>query len=428
MHIEKLTDANPWWTTKQVPEEWKGKKRETYSSLLQSLTIREITIITGVRRSGKSTLMYQMVDGLLQKGVPAEQILFINLEDNRTADDSLDDIYRTYREQINPTDKTYFFLDEIHRRTNWESWIRTQYDRYRDCKFVISGSCSYLLRREYSTLLTGRNLTYEIFPLSFKEFLSFKDISVNDSQLKKGLILERQQYVIINAFQEYLRYGGFPEIVQKDLLFKTKILAQYFDDILYKDIVDRYMVNSRKVKDLALYLLTNITGEISLRSLRAKLGLSYESIKDYLSYYAEAFFLFAVNHFSYSMKTQKMNPSKIFCIDTGLRNAVSFRFSQDEGKLAENLVMTELKRRGDDVYYWKSGKQHEIDCVIKNKDQTLIAINSTYTDKINSRECASLKEFADEFPKTQKLICITKNVEKQEQGITYIPLWKWLLG
>jgi predicted AAA+ superfamily ATPase len=158
------------------------------------------------------------------------------------------------------------------------------------------------------------------------------------------------------------------------------------------------------------------------------LGLSYESIKDYLSYYAEAFFLFAIDHFSYSMKTQKMNPSKIFCIDTGLRNAVSFRFSQDEGKLAENLVMTELKRRGDDVYYWKSGKQHEIDCVIKNKDQTLTAINITYTDKINSRECASLKEFADEFPKTQQLVCITKNVEKQEQGITYIPLWKWLLG
>ena len=263
--------------------------------------------------------------------------------------------------------------------------------------------------------------------MSFTEFLSFKGIYIDETQVKKGLLLERQQYVIKNALQEYLSFGGFPEIIQKDLIFKTKILAQYFDDILFKDIVDRYTVNSQKAKDLALYLLTNITGQISLRSLRAMLGLSYESIKDYLSYYAEAFFLFAIDHFSYSMKTQKMNPSKIYCIDTGLRNAVSSSFSKDEGKLAENVVINELKHRGCDVYYWKSGKQHEVDCIIKNKDQTLTAINITYTDSINDREFLSLKEFAKEFPSTNTLICITKNMEKQEQGITYIPLWKWLL-
>jgi len=427
MKIDQIIDSNPWWTTKTVPDEWKGIHRKDYDPLLRSLSIKEITIITGVRRSGKSTLMYQMVDKLLKEGLPPEQILFINLEDHRINDASLEDIYQTYREHINPTEKTFFFIDEIQRRENWESWIRTHYDRYQTCKFILSGSCSYLLKREYSTLLTGRNITFEVFPLSFYEFLRFKDIDVNPAQIKKGLILKPQTYLIMNMLHEYLKYGGFPEIVKKDDLFKTRVLAQYFDDMIFKDIIDRYTVNTQKAKDLALYLFTNITTEISLRSLRTMLGLSYESIKDYLSYYAEAFFLFSIDHFSYSMKAQKTNPSKIYCIDTGLRNAISFTFSRDEGKLAENLVITELKRRGNDIYYWKSKKQHEIDFIVKNDDNTLTAINVTYSDDIHPREWTALHKFSEEYPQATSLICITKNLEKKEEEITYIPLWKWLL-
>ncbi|MFH1472586.1 MAG: ATP-binding protein [Nanoarchaeota archaeon] len=425
MDVNKLIDSNPWWLTKKVLEELMGIRREAYELLIKSVTIKEVTIITGVRRSGKSTIMYQMIDALLKNGVAPEQILFINLEDNRLANDSLDEIYSAYKERINPGKKAYVFLDEIQRKEKWELWIRRHYDLKSDCKFIISGSCSYLLKKEYSTLLTGRNLTFDVFPLSFQEFLSFKNIALDLNSLKKGLILEKEKHMVVNAFGDYLYYGGFPDITLKEKEFKTKVLAQYFDDLLYKDIVDRHNLNSQKTKDLALYLITNFTGVLSLRTLRAVLGLSYESISDYMSYYKEAFLFFSAEHFAYSMKEQKTNPSKIYCIDNGLRNAVSFKFSKDEGKLAENLVFIELKRREQDAYYWK-GKQ-EVDFIIKYSNQSIEAINVSYSDEIPEREISGLFEFKELFKKTKKLTIITKDTEKTEHGITYIPLWKWML-
>lgn len=427
MDIGKLVEANPWWATKQVPKELKGEPRSQYEMLLKTLKVPEVTIITGVRRSGKSTFMYQMVDMLLKNDIPSEQILFVNLEDKKLANNTLDDVYDTYREKMNPDKPAYIFLDEIHKRENWEAWIRTHYDRKSNIKFVISGSCSYLLKKEYSTLMTGRNLTFEVYPLSFWEFLDFRGVKVDLKNIKKGIILEKDKYTIMNNLDEYLYYGGFPAVFFRDKEFKLRLLSQYFDDILYKDIIDRYDLNSQKTKDLALYLITNFTSLISLRNIRNALGLSYDLITDYLSYYLEAFMFFTCDHFSYSMKEQKTKPSKIYCIDNGLRNAVSFKFRKDEGKLAENLVFLELKRRDKDVYYWSG--QGEVDFVIKNPDQSLTAINVTYTDEIDERETVGLLQFRDQdkFKKAKQLILITKDLEKKDKGITFIPLWKWLL-
>ncbi|MHA1866183.1 MAG: ATP-binding protein [Candidatus Heimdallarchaeaceae archaeon] len=425
MEIEKISEWNPWWENKKLIHELEGKPRPDYSYLVNSVKIKEITIITGVRRSGKSTLMYQMISNLLENGVDPKQILFVNLEDKKLIKDSLEYIYLSYRENINLDKKAYIFLDEIHRKEGWELWIRKKYDLKTNDKFVISGSCSYLLKKEYSTLLTGRNLTFEVFPLTLEEFLLFKNIKINKGNLKKGIILERTKLIILKYLREYLTTGGFPEILFKPEEYKVKILEQYFDDILYKDIIDRYNLNSKKAKDLALYLITNFTKLISLRNLRTSLGLSYSTIQDYLSYYIEAFLFFTLDHFSYSLKEQKTLPSKIYCIDNGLRNAVSFKFSKDEGKLAENLVFIELKRRQKDIYYWK--KIHEVDFVVKNKDNSLTAINVSYTDEIEEREIKSLLEFKKEFKKAKELILLTKGTEKKEQGIKFIPLWKWLL-
>lgn len=425
MEIEKLNEWNPWWESKNVPEDLKGMSRPQYNSLVNSTEIREITVITGIRRSGKSTLMYQMINNLLKAGINPGQVLFVNLEDKKLAKDNLDDIYNSYRENINPDKKAYIFLDEIHKREDWESWIRKKYDLKTNDKFIISGSCSYLLKKEYSTLLTGRNLTFEVFPLSFEEFLLFKNISLDKTSLKKGVILEKTKTLILRSLKEYLNLGGFPEIIFKPEAYKTKVLEQYFDDILYKDVIDRHNLNSQKAKDLALFLITNSTSQVSLRSLRNTLGLSYDTIKEYIAHFKEAFLFFTTDHFSYSFKEQKTLAQKIYCIDNGLRNAVSFKFSKDEGKLAENLVLTELKRMGKEAYYWKN--KGEVDFIIKNKSQSLTAINVTYTDEIGKRETAPLLEFKKKFKKTKEIIILTKNTEKKEQGIRFIPLWKWLL-
>ena len=425
MDINKLTDWNPWWEEKILIEKLVGKPRPRYSLLIDSIRVKEVTIITGVRRSGKSTIMYQMIKRLFDKGVRPEQILFVNLEDKKLTKDSLDDIYECYRENINSENKAYIFLDEVHRKENWESWVRKKYDLKEDIKFVISGSCSYLLRKEYSTLLTGRNITFDVLPLSFEEFLLFKNIDVE--KVKKGIILQKTKIKILQSLNEFIIMGGFPEIFFKEKEFKLKVLGQYFDDIIYKDIVDRYNLNSQKTKDFALYLMTNFTGDISLRNLRNSLNLSYDTIKEYISCFKEAFLFFTIDYFSYSLKEQKTRPSKIYCIDNGLRNAVSFKFSKDEGKLAENLVFLELRKRGKDVYYWKSEKQKEVDFAVKNKDGSLTAVNVSYADDINERETDALLEFKHKFKKSRRLFVITKEYEAKKRGIRFIPLWKWLL-
>src|SRR3989344_441156 len=173
MELEKLKEWNPWWENGELIKEFSGKDRPSYDELIKSIEIKEVTIITGIRRSGKSTLMYQMIQNLLNKSISPKQILLVNFEDNKLNEDSIEDIYSAYRENLNQDKKAFIFFDEIHKKNEWESWIRKKYDLKTNDKFIISGSSSYLLKKEYSTLLTGRNITFEIFPLNFKEFLLF---------------------------------------------------------------------------------------------------------------------------------------------------------------------------------------------------------------------------------------------------------------
>lgn len=426
MEIGKLSEWNPWWEDTAILEELKGKPRPYYQQLLESIHIKEITILTGVRRCGKSTLLYQMIDHLLKKGIKTYQILFVNLEDKKLTNDPLDAIYASYREHMNVDEPAYIFLDEIHRKEGWESWMRKKYDLKTKNKFIISGSCSHLLKKEYSTLLTGRNLTFEVFPLSFKEFLLFKGVPIHEANVRKGVLLEKTKFSIAKYLREYISLGGFPEVFFKEKDFKIKLLEQYFDDILYKDIIDRYTLDAQKAKDLALFLITNITSSISLRNLRNSLKLSYDTIKRYLSYYRESFLFFTLDHFSYSLKEQKTLPSKVYCVDHGLRNSVAFTFSKDEGKLVENLLFIELRRRGKEIYYWRD--KGEIDFVIKSEDQKLTAMNVSYTDEIPEREVRSLIEFKNEFgSRVKELLLLTYDTEKITNGITYIPVWKFLL-
>ncbi len=427
MEFEKLNEWNPWWENKELVKELLGIHRPEYDALIDSIDIKEITIITGVRRSGKSTIMYQMISRLLKNGITPNQILFVNFDDKKLSQDSLDEIYEGYRSNLNPDKKAYIFLDEIHKKDGWESWIRKKYDLKSNDKFVISGSCSYLLKKEYSALLTGRNLTFEVFPLSFKEFLLFKDIKLKKENVEKGILLEKTKIIILNKLHEYLELGGFPEIVLKEERFKQQILKQYFDDILYKDIVDRYNLNNQKTRDLALFLISNFTSPVSLRNMRNSLGIAYDSIKDYFSYFKEAFLFFIMDHFSYSLKEQKVRAGKVYCIDNGLRNAVSFKFSKDEGRLAENLVFLELRRKEREIYYWKGPNQEEVDFILKNKDNSLSAINVSYSDEIDKREMGALLKFQEDFKKTKEMIIITKDNEKTQKNIKFIPLWKWLL-
>ena len=219
MKLEYLNNWNPWWESKEVSPALKGVTREIDPLIFKALPEREIIVLTGIRRSGKTTIMYQMIALLLQKYKPT-QILYLNLDDEVLRNESLESIYSFYRQYKNPSEFAFIFLDEIQNISEWEKFLKKHYDMKDEVKFVISGSSSNLLRKEYSTLLTGRNVTFKIFPLSFKEYLDFLSIdyvSINTTKKNK----------ILYSLKSFLEGGGFPEVFFKEKALKYILLNSH---------------------------------------------------------------------------------------------------------------------------------------------------------------------------------------------------------
>lgn len=415
-----LLDSNFW---KQELET--GVRRSAYlNELKRLLKAREIVVVTGVRRSGKSTLLLQFFKDLIENNTKKEDTLIINFEDPRFKDlnlDLLNKIYELYLTELNPSKNHFVILDEIQVIDGWEKFARYLHENKKVNVFV-TGSSSKLLSSEYSTVLAGRHVDMELYPLSFAEFLEF-----NKLDIKSALDMESNRHKIMRLLSEYFKWGGFPKIaVTKTETEKRTILQVYFRDIVIKDIVRRYKIKEiSKLEELAKYYLTNVSTLQSFNSVRKFLGMNLDTVERFSYYMSNACFVYFTKKFSYSKKEQIANPRKVYCIDCGLRNAVAFVFSKDMGRIAENIVFNELKRKDEELYYWKG--EREVDFVIKKPDNSLTAINVTYTDKPDEREIKGLKEFRKKFKKTRKLVIITKNRIGKEQGIYLIPLWKWLL-
>jgi len=291
-------------------------------------------------------------------------------------------------------------------------------------KIIVSGSSSYLLDSQLSTLLSGRFLTIPVFPLDFREYLTFQGIEITGDPVG----LAARKYEILNQLKRYLREGGFPIVVlQEDEHTKDEFLKAYYDSIVYRDIIRVNEIRNQKtLANLLHYLFTNITAPYSYRRLKDLLGIDLNTVQDYIHFAEMAKILFEVHHFAYSLRAQTRPNRKIYCIDNGLRNAVSFRFSEDEGKLAENLVFVDLLRSGATPFYWK--KKRDVDFVVKGQDNLLTAINVSYTDAIHEREIEGRREFAGEYgDRVKEMIILTKDSEQADDTITIIPLWKWLL-
>lgn len=422
--FELLADQNPWWTGKPFENgRVRGDYREKIARLLET---GEIVVVGGVRRSGKTTLLLQTVRQLLvDKKVPAENILFVSCDQPGLSGraNALAEAVDAYRRELAPEGTIYLLFDEVQAIEGWEREVKSLYDK-KTSRIILSGSSSYLLDSQVSTLLSGRYLPVTVYPLDFAEYLQFHDIIPPRDAAGRAA----QKYGITSLLREYLREGGFPVIVlQQDERTKQDYLLAYYDSIVYRDIVQANVVrNPKALAGLLRYLFTNISAQFSYRRLKEALGIDIDTIRDYIHFAGMAKILFEVPGFSYSLQAQARQSRKIYCIDNGLRNAVSFRFSEDEGKLAENLVCIELMRSGFTPYYWKQDR--EVDFVLKAKDNLLTGINVCYSDDIPAREYEGLEEFARTFPDAVRdLVILTKDYEAVKGKITCIPLWKWLL-
>ena len=407
-------------------------RREVQDNIEPFIKFKEVVIITGPRRGGKSSLMKLICDDLLKKDrVLPSNILYLNFEDERfiefNAADDFAQIYELFLQINKPTGRLYFFLDEIQNVTGWERWINRLYEN-ENIKIFLTGSNASLLSSEISTALTGRNRNITNFPFSFGEFLKFKNYRLQENDFYQT----KKRAEIKSFFQEYLKLGGYPEIVK---INDPTLLEQYFKDIIYRDILPRYSIKKiKEIRELCLFLASNLGSIHSYSRLQNLIGVkSLNTVKTYLEILEEVFLFFRINLFDYSIKRQIYNPSKIYIIDTALGNSISFKFSENIGHIYENLVFLELKRRNKEIYYWKSKKGKEVDFLTKKGLNIEEAIQVSYNlndKKTLDREIESLLIAKDEF-KIEHLSIITEDeeMEKEIEGvkIKIIPLWKWLL-
>lgn len=412
-----------------------GIKRPYYLDKIKNLhESSHIIVITGARGSGKSFIMRQTAKTLIKEGIRKNNILIVNFEDPRFVELNtkiLQQLYDVYLEFLNPQEKPYLFLDEIQEVKDWEKWVRTIHELDK-AKIIISGSNAKLLSRELSTLLTGRHLDLVIFPLSFKEFLRFKNVD-----LSKRFEIVKKEIEIKRLLREYIEFGSFPEVVLGGE--KKQILLNYFEDILNKDIVRRFKIRkSKELVSLAKFYLGNISSLITFSSLERTLNISVDTVEKFSRYLEDTFILFFLKRFSYKFREQEKSPRKVYAIDVGLANTIGFRFSQNMGKLAENLVFLELKRKemlgsNLEIYYWKDINHREVDFLIKEnlKVKQLIQVCwEVNRPETKNREIRALLKAMKEFNLEEGLI-ITDDYEAEEnikgKKINYIPLWKWYL-
>jgi len=403
--FEILNEWNYWFRT--LPDTYERKRYE--EEISKKSKAGEVIVIKGVRRSGKSTLLINEIKRLISEGMDIKNILFVNFEDQRFRmfDDRtlLEEIKNVYLEYIKPTGDIIIMLDEIQSIPAWEQWVRKEYELSSN-RLYVTGSNSHLLSTEFGTALGGRYLDIEVFPLSFGEYLSFNNIMIDS----KAALLHHHM-TLKQHFNNYITYGGFPKTVLiKDKELKKDIVKSYYDSILLKDIVARYRLkNYLTLHELSLFMLSNSATINAYNRLKNNFSSSFDTIKDYMEYLMNAYIILSINKFDYSIKKQIANPKKFYAIDTGLANAVSFNLSKKLGANLENIVFLELKRRDEEIYYYKTTKGLEIDFLVPRKGYTqLIQVSATLeNEETRKRELRVFKEAQRELRGESKCMLIT---------------------
>ena len=328
-----------------------------------------IEVISGVRRSGKSTLMRQIVKKYFGK------VAYFNFEDSRVFGFGVGDFSKL--DEVMGDEIEAYFFDEIQNVEGWEIFVRQLHDRGE--KVFVTGSNASLLSREMGTRLTGRYLSHEVFPFSYQEYLAFLDL--DDSQ---------------ENFNDYLVKGGFPEFLRDQ---NPEILQMLLKDILYRDIAVRFGIkNTHVLMDIALFLVSNIGKEVSFNGLRKTFNVgSPSTVSDYLSWMEDSYLLFFLPRFSWSSKSISKNPKKVYCIDNGFAKSNSLSFTKDKGRLLENLVYLNFRKQNQKIFYFKERKECDFVVFEGNVCKWLIQVTESLHRDNRDRELEGLIEAMNFF-------------------------------
>lgn len=421
---------------------WDGPLPETVSrggyekEIARKAATGEILVLKGVRRSGKSTLLINEMKRLVAEGCETSDFLYVNFEDARFNNhlnlDLMELIKETYREFVNldKAKKPYIFLDEVQHIAAWEKWVLKEYGT-KSSHLYVTGSCSSLLSSEIGSALSGRYLDIEVYPLSFHEFLGFTGISINTRSDRI-----RNKAEVNHAFRQFIKQGGFPKMVEiSDEMTQQDLLQTYFDSILLRDIVAQHnLTNYRALQEMSTFLMANTSSLNSTNKLKNMLGISYEKTREYSGYLEEAYLIFQLHRFSWSLKKQMVNVRKFYAIDTGLANRVSFQIGSRHGQNIETIVFLELRRRGREIYYYKTRNDREVDFVVKEGQAIKELIQVSYTlddEQTRKREFTALKYAFDELTDNPRCLVLTmdagETIQWQGLEVEVVNIIDWLL-
>jgi predicted AAA+ superfamily ATPase len=400
-----LIEQNPHWQGKF----YKSIKREKLNKLISYLPLKQIITISGIRRCGKSTLVKQAINHLIQNKINPKNIFFLNLEhpfflEYKSNPNYLNTIYEEYLKLINPKGKVYCVFDEIQYFDNWQVYIKNRYENS-DIKFIITGSNSTMLSNELNTLLSGRSLNIHLDTFSFAEFLDYKQIPYKSE-------FDRLSYKIdiLRAKDEYLKWGGFYEVFScEDEIIKKDILISYAKNIIYQDIVPRYKIrNSLIVERLFFYLLSIATGILNYTTLSKTFEISDKTIKEYINYFEDVFLFKRIDRYHTKQKEQIKSSKKLYVLDNGFLQ-IAPKFSKNLGTMLENSVFNILKSN-EDLTYLKDKK--EIDFFTNN---SLYQVSYDISDnKTLKRELSAFNHF--DFKNANKFL-ITYDINDKIEDI-----------
>lgn len=430
-----LEQYNPHWKAGDLYEELIDRPQYV-NKISGFLDRREIVVLKGIRRSGKSSLQKLIINELLKTGVPPHNILFMNLEDYRLSSErslqTLDEIYNTYLEHKKPRGKYYIFLDEIQEIPEFERWLRTQYEQNSAVKFFITGSSSSLFSTDLATLLTGRHISLEIFPFSFREYLFYKDNSIIeevDARTPDSLFLTDVGETITPLLNRYLDEGGFPEIVKHDHREDNiLLLQQYLTDIILKDITRRF--NIRKIdvlQKLALYLIYNMGNLINVTRAAEVVGSNRTTVLDLIAYLKEVYLINTTSHFAFSPQEQfeVTRPKKAYCIDNGFYSAIKTESRKDYSKRVKNVIFQHLRFQWErEVYYWN--ERVMIDFVLSDGTPVGVVFDNNERDQ----EIYKLFDFINRHNIRQAILINPDKLqimEENERKVIQLPLWMFLV-
>ncbi len=406
-------------------------------------------VCIGVRRSGKSTYLFQIVQRLLDGGVPRQNVLYLDLFDDRLhalaqggLGQIVDGYYSLYPEKKG-AETVYCFFDEIQEVPGWEPFV-DRLMRTEVCEVYLTGSSATMLSKELATQMRGRALSWEMFPFSFREFLDARGVDGEGPQSTKGRLLVQK------AFGEFWETGGFPEVIGLDRRLRIKTHQEYFHAIVLRDLVERHDVaHPRAVSDLARRLLDNVASMYSVNGLTGYLkALGHRApksaVSDYMEWFEDACFLFTVRIFDASLARSNTNPKKVYCVDHALVTSVSSGILVNAGHLLENLVFTALRRLHPQLYYYRTKTGREVDFVVPlsgrgRLDETPLAARaemlvqvceSLAAPQTRKREVTALAEAMRELGLVTGTVVTRDEDELIETGgtsIRVIPAWRFLL-